>query len=479
MTTQIFPPGPKGHLLIGNLWELNQQRMGFLVNLGNTYGDIAHFRLGPRRHGYMLNNPEYIHSVLVKNASKFNKGPALKRTGGNLVGNGLLSSEGDFHKRQRKLMQPAFHTKRVTSYSEVMVDYTLRMLDTWQAGEQRDMHEEMMKLTLEIVAKTLFDADVSGDAEAIGEAVTIGIDAVNERAGRPFALPRWVPTPKNQQRNAAAALLDETISSIIDERRASGEDKGDLLSMLLLAVDEESGGQMSKEQARAEAMTLFIAGHETTANALAWTWYLLAKHPEVEAKLVAELARVLGGRRPTFEDLAQLPYTEMVLKEAMRLYPPAWLLSRMAMEDVSIGGYDLPKESLIFISPYAMHHDARYFADPERFDPERFAPDRAKEIPSYAYFPFGGGPRVCIGQSFAMMEARLILATIAQRYQFSLEPGYQAELDPTLTLRPRNGIPMHLATRKLPTCPVHAHAAPQPHSSHPTGTGGCPMHQIA
>lgn len=445
-----FPPGPKGSALAGSLRELNRGRLEFLVAMSRTYGDIVHFRMGPLLHVYMLNNPEFIHYALVEHPEKFNRGPGLKRTAHQALGKGLLTSEGDFHKRQRKLVQPAFHAARITSYGEVMVDHTLRMMDEWQPGQERDIHSEMMKLTLGIVSKTLFDAEVSAEAEAIGEAITVGIHTVNERTTQPFHLPDWIPTRKNRRRRQAADLMERTIMRIINERRASGEDKGDLLSMLLLAVDEDSGGQMTRKQARDEAMTLFIAGHETTANALSWTWCLLAQHPEIMTKLTAELDSVVAGRPPQVEDLARLPYTDMIIKEVLRLYPPAWAITRQPIEDVTLGGYNIPNGSLIIMSQYAMHHDPRYFDDPERFDPERFSAAHEKDIPRYTYFPFGGGPRVCIGQSFAMMEARLILATMAQRYELALEPGQRVEMDPLVTLRPRDGIPMRLVARELP-----------------------------
>jgi cytochrome P450 len=434
--------------MLAALRQTSGDRLQFLVNVSRTYGDIAHFRIRPFLHAYLLNNPDYIRYVLVDAPEKFHKGPAFKKVTAKALGTGLLTAEGNFHRRQRKLVQPAFHYARIASYASVMVDHTTRMLDGWQPDETRDVHREMMKLTLGIVSKTLFDADVSSTADAIGEAITIGLHATEERVRSPFSLPEWLPTGKNKERRQAGALIDNTIMGIIAERRASGEDKGDLLSMLLLAADEDDGDQMTNRQVRDEAITLFIAGHETTANALTWTWYLLSQHPEVEAKLIDELDRALAGRAPSVDDLAQLPYTDMVIKESMRLYPPAWIIAREAIEPVTIGGYAVSRGSIIMMSPYITQRDPRYFEEPESFRPERFAPELEKTIPRYAYFPFGGGPRICIGQSFAMMEARLLLATIAQRYRLSLVPDHQVAVEPVVTLRPRHGIQMSLALRE-------------------------------
>jgi len=297
---------------------------------------------------------------------------------------------------------------------------------------------------MKIVAKTLFDADVN-EADNIGAAITIGIETVAKRITQPLYLPDWVPTRANRQRLQAGHVLEETIMDIIETRRKSGEDKGDLLSMLLMAVDEDDGGTMTNKQVRDEAMTLFIAGHETTANALSWTLFLLAQHPEVEAKLVDELGAVLAGHAPTMRDLPLLRYNEMVIRESMRLYPPAWITTRVAIEDIGIGGYTISKGSLILMSPYVMHHDSRYFEQPEAFMPERFEQGWEERIPKYAYFPFGGGPRICIGNSFAMMEAQLLLATIVQRFHVSLVEGQTVVPEPLITLRPRGGIKMRLA----------------------------------
>jgi cytochrome P450 len=302
---------------------------------------------------------------------------------------------------------------------------------------------------MSIIAKTLFDADVATEAREIGDVITVLLQLLNERFNKLIAIPDWIPTSSNRRLAQASRRLDQLIQRFIDDRRASGEDKGDLLSMLLLARDEDGTGQMTDKQVRDEAMTLFGAGHETTAVALTWTWYLLSQHPEVEAKLHDELDAVLGGRKPTLEDLPHLPYTEKVIKEAMRLYPPAWGTSREPITDVEIGGYPIKKGQTIFINIYGVHRDARFFSDPGRFDPERFSPENEKQIPHYAYLPFGGGPRVCIGNAFAMMEARLILATVAQQYRLKLAPGHQVAPQRVFTLRPKHGMKM-IAVRREP-----------------------------
>ena len=442
------PPGPAGKLFVGSLPELRNQRLQFLVSNRERYGDIVYMQGGPRRL-YQLNNPEDIQYVLVKAPHKFHKSPNLKAVTGPILGQGLLTSDGDFHRQQRKLIQPAFHHQRISRYADVMVNYTARMLTNWQNGASLDVHDEMMHLTMAIVAKTLFDADVSHDADSIGEAIGFAIADASARMTRLIQLPLWVPTPGNQIRRRNRDIIERTIFSIIEERRASGEDRGDLLSMLLLAQDEDSGAGMSNQQVRDEAMTLFIAGHETTANALTWALYLLSQHPDVMARLQTELDTVLAGRLPTMNDLRNLPYTDQVIKETMRLYPPAWLVTRLAIEDVTIREYTIPKGSVLIMSQYVMQRHPDYWDAPDEFRPERFAPGWEDRVPKFAYFPFGGGPRICIGNSFASMEAILALATIMQHWTFSIAPGHAVEMEPLITLRPKGGMPM-LARQREP-----------------------------
>jgi cytochrome P450 len=444
MTTKIYPPGPKGSVFTGAANDFRKERVRFLKESRDQYGDIVHFKLF-QRHAYLLNHPDYIRAVLVENPEKFHKSPLLKQTTKELIGYGSLVIEGDYWKQRRRLIQPAFHHHRIAAYADVMVEYTQQMLKNWQTGATYDMTDQMMKLTLGIAAKTLFDADVSDQANKIGNAITVGLHATMARMQRPILnFFDWLPTRANRERKQSGEVLHNVVMGMINERRASGEDKGDLLSMLLLSKDED-GTAMNDREIHDEAMTLFIAGHETTALALTWTFYLLAQNPDIVEKLMQELDGVLGGRAPTMNDLAALPYSEMIVKEAMRLYPPAWVVSRLAIEPLTVGDYHIDASSLVLMSPYVMHRDARYFPEPERFLPERFSAENEKSLPKYAYFPFGGGPRVCIGNQFAMMEARLVLATVMQQYQPELVAGQQIVLNPLITLRPRDGIQMRVA----------------------------------
>ena len=330
-----------------------------------------------------------------------------------------------------------------------MTDYAAQARERWHDGDQLDMSEEMMRLTLAIVGKTLFDADVESDSKEVGAAMSVVMDLFNTVTIPFFELLQKLPLPQLRRFDRAKAKLDAIIYRLIEERRRSGEDRGDLLSLLLLARDPEGdGGQMTDAQLRDEAMTIFLAGHETTANALTWTWYLLSQNPAIEAKLHEEIAAVLGARLPAFEDVAQLKYTEMVLAESMRLYPPAWALGRLALNDYEIAGYVVPKKSLVLMSQYVMHHDSRYFPDPGRFDPERWTPAAREARPQFSYFPFGGGPRRCIGEGFAWMEGILLIATLAQHWQMRLVPNHPVALKPVITLRPKHGMRMTVTRRQ-------------------------------
>lgn len=442
----VLPPGPKPVIHSVNLFALRRDPIKFLTNLTNRYGDLVYFKLGPLP-VYLVNNPDYIRDVLVTHNRNFMKGEGLQRAK-RLLGEGLLTSEGEFHLRQRRLAQPAFHRRRIAGYATTMVEYAARMRDGWRAGETRDVSREMMRLTLAIAGKTLFDSDVESEADEIGEALTTTFELFNSMT-LPFA--QWLerlPLPATRRFQKARGRLDATIYRIINERRVSGEDRGDLLSMLIQARDEEGDGSgMTDEQLRDEAMTIFLAGHETTANALTWTWYLLSQHPETEARFHAEVDDVLKGAPPTVEDFPRLRYAEMVFAEAMRLYPPAWIIGRRALGDYQINGYTIPARSILLMSQYVTHHDPRFFPDPFRFDPERWTPEARESRPKFSYFPFGGGPRLCIGESFAWMEGALVLATIAQRFRMRLAPGHPVETQPLVTLRPKHGMRMILEPR--------------------------------
>lgn len=448
MSVSLRPPGPHSRWPGVNFLALRRDMLAFLQRAATEHGDIVYFKMGPQE-VYFLNHPDYIKDVLVTHQQDFIKGRALQRSK-RLLGEGLLTSEGSFHRRQRRLAQPAFHRQRIASYADAMTDYAERMADSWRDREQLDIAQEMMRLTLAIVGKTLFGAGVEDEAEEIGEAFTVIVHLFNAMLFPFSEVLEKLPLPQNRRFEKAKRRLDETIYRIIDERRATGEDRGDLLSMLLFAQDEEGTGSMTNEQVRDEALTIFLAGHETTANALTWTWYLLSKHPEVEARLHAEIDEVLqGGTRPTFEMVARLQYTEMVLAESMRLYPPAWALGRLAVRDYEVGGYKIAAGSLVLLSQFVTHHDARFFPDPYRFDPERWRGDARESRPQFSYFPFGGGPRRCIGEGFAWMEGILLIATLARRWRMRHVPEHKVELQPLITLRPKHGMMMTVEKRNV------------------------------
>lgn len=416
------------------------------MGLAREYGDLPHFRLTSYP-AYLLNHPDLVREVLVTQQNKFVKSLALQRAR-ILLGNGLLTSEGDFHRRQRRLAQPAFHRDRLASYAQVMIACAKRTRDRWTEGAPINVAEEMMRLTLDIVARTLFSADVESQAPEIGEALTTVLKMFRLLL-LPFAdLLEKLPLPPVRRFEKARARLDATIYGLIEERRKSGRDTGDLLSMLLLAQDEEGdGGRMTDTQVRDEAMTLFLAGHETTANALTWTWYLLSQNPECENRLHCELDSVLGGREATSADLPSLRYTEMVFSEAMRLYPPAWAIGRMAVEECELRGVKIAPGSICLASPYVMHRDPRWFPDPQRFDPERWTPEARETRPKFSYFPFGGGARVCIGERFAWMEGVLVLATLAQNWKLRLVADQKVDVQPLITLRTKYGMRMQIKAR--------------------------------
>lgn len=416
--------------------------------------DIVFFRLFGMP-VFTISDPDLIHEVLVSNYRAYRKSDRTTDVLRRFIGEGLVTYQDfDEHRHQRRLAQPAFHMRRVAAYADVMVEYAAQMVDAWQPGEVRDIADEMMALTMYIVSKTLFDVDKAemvGSATAVGEAVDEIQGLTNQMLNAFVLWPEWLPTSTNRRGKRARAVLDETIDRIMAERRgANGKivDTGDLLSMYLLA-EHEDGSRMDDRRVRDEMITLFTAGHETTSNALTWAFYLISQHPEVEAKLYAELDAVLHGRVPTFDDLPQLPYTEMVIKETLRLYPPVWaLVGRQANADTMLADYQIPKDSLVFILPYLTHQLSRFFPEPERFDPERFTPEREAALPKFAYLPFGGGPRVCIGNSFALMEARLILATVAQRFRLALARPQPIKPNAQVTLSPLGGMAMKLVARE-------------------------------
>ncbi|MBI3543555.1 MAG: cytochrome P450 [Deltaproteobacteria bacterium] len=445
-----LPPGPKGQLLLGSLPKRRKEPLQLYMQGALEYGDLVYYRMGPMK-VVLVNNPADIKHVLQDNQKNYVKGfgySALEPA----LGRGLLLSEHDFWRRQRRLAQPAFHRQRLMKFAETMVDSTRRMLDRWaelpspRGGQAPvvDVAQEMMRLTLGIVSRTLLSTDVSGDADTVGAALARLFEETNRRV---LAAVRWdeaLPLPRNLRFKKDLATLDNVVLRIIRERRKSGVDAGDLLSMFMQTRDEDTGETMDDKQLRDEVMTMFLAGHETTANLLAWTWMLLSQHPSVARKVKAEVDEVLGSRAPTFEDTARLPYIMMVLEETLRLYPPAWVLAREAVALDQLGGYDIPPKTIVVLCPWVVHRLPRLWTNPEGFDPERFTEEACAGRHKYAYFPFSGGPRVCIGSGFALMEAQLILAMVVQRFRLDLLPSHPIVLDPLITLRPRHGIKMTL-----------------------------------
>ncbi|CAN5728135.1 cytochrome P450 [soil metagenome] len=440
-----LPPGPKGHPILGVMPEFNRDTLGFITRC-RDYGDVVRARFLYVT-AYFLYHPADIEYVISTNARNFVKSLSYRSNFFHrLVGNGLLTSEGEMWKRQRSLAQPAFHRQRISVYGDVIVDYTQRMIAMWPAGEVRDIHRDMMHLTLEIVVRTLFNTDVSQDADKVGRALSEIVKPFASQATIKWILDNRLPTAAHRRFHREAQKIDEIVYRIIADRRSSRLDQGDLLSMLLEARDED-GSQMTDRQLRDEVMTIFLAGHETTALVLSWALYLLAQNPVVEQNFHAELDDVLGGRLPTLEDLPRLKYTEMIGKEAMRLYPPAYGLGREAIEECEIGGFRVPRKTQIFMFQWATQRDPRFFPEPETFHPDRWTEQFAGSLPKYAYFPFGGGPRFCIGNTFAMMEIVLVLATIGQRFRLRLAPDHPVSILPAMSLRPRDGIHLVVESR--------------------------------
>ena len=439
----LLPPGPRGSFFSGCLHDFRTDRVHFLVRCARDYGDVCSFRLAHRR-VFLLSHPDLVEQVLVTDARHFIKHFAL-RINPLVLGKGLLTSSGDFWLRQRRLMNPAFQKQQIARYAEVMVAYAERMLGRWQPGRTVDVHAEMNRLTLEIAAKTLFDAEAGDKADVVGAAMEVLLDVFMARFGRLMLVPTYIPTPQNLRLHRAVRRLDEIIYGFIEQRRRSGAQQNDLLSLLLNARDEETHTGMTDRQLRDEAMTLFLAGHETTALVLSWSWYLLATHPEAAARVAEEADRVLGERSATADDWPRLPFIEQVVLEAMRLYPPAFVMGREAIHACEIGGYQVPVGTTILMSQWLLHRDGRFWEEADRFRPERWRSDA--ERPRFAYFPFGGGPRLCIGNHFAMQEVVLVLATIARRCRFTVTDGFTAAIDPTFTLRPKGGIPAVLEMR--------------------------------
>ena len=446
MSTQAEIPHLLDNPIFGSILRYREDRFAFLTSLADR-GPILRARMGAFPL-VLITSAELAHEALVEKDTDFMKGFGLSLFGKPLLGNGLLTSEGAAHRRQRKLMAPAFVQKRIAEYATEISARTESAQRGWGDGATVDVSEAMMRLTLEIVGKTLFDAEIGSDAVEVGEALTLAMEHIVGSMSSLVPIPPTWPTPRNRRNAQAIARLDQIVYRIIREHREGGRDRGDFLSMLLLAQDEDDGSVMTDKQVRDEAMTIVLAGHETTANALAWTFYLLAQHPTARARLEAEVDAALGGRTPALADLPKLPYALQVMKEAMRLYPPVYVFARRALRDTTIGGHTIIKGRMILFNVAGTQRASRYYAEPNRFDPDRFTVAAEKALPRQAYMPFGAGSRVCIGNHFALMEGQLILAALAQRLRFDPLPGARrVDTEPLVTLRPRGGLPMRVHRR--------------------------------
>jgi cytochrome P450 len=471
-----YPPGPTYKMPGKLIRQFIRDPIKTLSIISQEYGDISYFKLGPKQHVYLINNPDYIEKVLIYDHRNFKKGKRLQ-VAKNILGEGLVTSEGDLHNRQRRLIQPIFHPRQITTYAKIMTDYAIRFRDRWKNEDTVDISQEMMELTLGIICKSVLNYDVELEAKQVGKALTT-IRNYSRRLQSPVGhvLDKIPILPAPRGARNAKMELDSLVYGLISERRHQQEESDnngydDLLSRLLEAQDSNltgpaspdsaqssSNGKMSDKQVRDEVMTIFIAGHETTANALTWTFYLLSQYPDVEKKLHDEIDSILGGinrknghgitKIPTADDVPKLQYTEKVLRESMRLYPPVWTMGRYVENDYHVGQYTIPAGSSILMSQYVMHHDPRYYEEPEQFNPDRWTAKFKTDLPRFSYFPFGGGIRGCIGEPFAWMEGILIIATIAQKWTMRLVPGQRIKLDPAITLRPKHGIKMKLIRRK-------------------------------
>jgi cytochrome P450 len=455
MTSLDYPPGPHSILPNKLFRQFMRDPIKTLTDIANTYGNICHFKFG-RQHIYLLNNPEYIEGILIRDHKNFIKSRGLQ-VSKRLLGEGLVTSEGEYHDRQRRLIQPTFHPNRIKGYGDIMTSHAVRMQERWKDGSTLDIHKEMMHVTSEIISKAVLGSDIKAEEDEVGVALQTCMEYFN-RLQMPFGeLIEKIPILHiNKGYQSAKKKLDSIVYSMIKEHR-DNETKGvyhkeDLLYTLLQAQDTEAGiGRMTDLQLKDEVMTIFLAGHETTSNALTWTFYLLSQHPTADDRLYAELCSVLGDkdakRIPTVEDIPKLEYTEKVFRESMRLYPPAWTLGRKAINDYKVDKYVIPAGSIILMSQYIMHHDSRYFSDPGTFYPDRWTKEARLHLPRFSYFPFGGGIRGCVGEPFAWMEGILLLATICRHWKMHHDRDHKVGLKPLITLRPKYGMRMELESR--------------------------------
>ncbi|HEY0677992.1 MAG TPA: cytochrome P450 [Chitinophagaceae bacterium] len=442
-----LPPGPKPKTPLGHLFSFRRDSIGFIKKIAQEYGDIVHFRIGPLRL-VLLNHPDFIKEVLTTHYRNFVKGRPLEMAKV-LLGEGLLTSEGEFHKRQSRLIQPAFHRNMIEGCASSITTCATRMMNGWEEGMRVEMKDAMTNMSISIAGKTLFNADIESEAAEINKALDTATDLFG-RISLPFSeFLLKLPLPGTLRFYKAKARLDKTVYRMINDRRQKRENKGDLISILLNAQDEKSEGvPLSDRQVRDEAMTLFLTAFDTTSTALTWTWYLLSQNPEAEAELHEEIDRVLNGRLPTAEDVPQLKFTRMVFGESMRMFPPSYLIPRQALEDFPIDKYVIPKGTIILMSPYLIHHDPRFHPNPEKFDPRAWDKRSNGQNSKYEYFPFSRGPRSCIGEPFAWMQGIMVIASVAQTWRLKLATGHPVELLPLLNLRSKYGMMMTLERRK-------------------------------
>jgi cytochrome P450 len=446
----LQPPGPYGHMLWGCLRNLQREPLAFYNRINREYGHCVRIRGFPGVYIYLLTHPDAVEHVLQKNHKNYRKPDFFNSTVGLLAGNGVLTSEGDFWLRQRRLMQPAFHRQHLAKLAPLMVSAAesfVREREAAPPGQVFDILDAMMKLALHIAGRTLFSADITGDADDIGHAYRVAFEFVSHRMNSPRLIPPWFPTPGNLAFARAKKLLDRVVLNLIAARRAIASKSEDLLSLLLAARDEDTGEAMTDQQLKDEALTLLTAGHETAGASLSWTWYLLGQNPRVQEDLCDEVRGKLQGRVPTLEDLPDLPLTRAVYEESLRLYPPAWGQPREAIGADEIGGFAIPPKAIITLNQWITQRHPDFWEDPDQFKPERFLPGKTTTRPKFAYFPFGGGPRICIGSTFALMEAPLVLATIVQRFKVDLAADQNVVPDPTFTLRPKFGVKVRLLAR--------------------------------
>lgn len=444
--SQTAVPSLPSWPLVGNVFALRNQRLALLQRISQQFGDIGGFHFGPRLVP-VLNSPALIYQALVEQGHLFEKTATVRALGTPVLGNGIFLSEGDEHRRQRKILAPLFHHRRVGDYADIMTTYVSSRLDEWQEGTTLNLADEMMRLTLGIICKVLFDADVVGEERELGEALTLIFEYFSGAVTNPLRSPLSWPTPQNKRVRRALARLNATIYRMIEERRQSVEGRRDVLSALLRARDDGQGTWLSDRQIRNEALSLFVAGHETTTNALTWCWYLLSQYPEILVQMQAEGDRALAGRLPTVADLPNLPYTLQVFKETLRLYPPVYAFTRRAVSSVQMGSYHIPRGASVVISPYTLHRRPHFYPEPERFNPERFASEQEQQLPRYAYLPFGAGAHICLGMHFAQLEGHLLLATMAQRLTLTYVGSSVIEPEPLLTLRPKGIVLMKVQRR--------------------------------